>query len=388
MNPLPRSLTLLFILVLLACTPVSRSAAVPKPSDKNSAPKDAHLYQDNLSSAPSMQAQHAAHSATLLANGKVLIAGGFRAQGTQEIAITNAELYDPASKRFTPTGDMNEARSGHTATLLANGTVLLVGGWGPSQRRASAEIYDPQTGQFSMTASMVKPRAGMTATMLKDGRVLIVGGTSARNEWQAVAEIYDPNLGTFVLTGLLQNERSAHTATRLIDDRVLIVGGNGDHNGNGYQILNSAELYTPSTGEFAPTGELAMVRHKHAAVLLEDGNVLIIGGSNQDDWQGQYASTEIYNTLTGRFQLGVSLHNKRFKLADAVLLLTNGNVLVGGGNRQLEIFEMVSQRFVTSGELDDHYYYTVLTRLEDGSVLITGGYDSDIQPTAKAWIYR
>jgi hypothetical protein len=130
------------------------------------------------------------------------------------------------------------------------------------------------------------------------------------------------------------------------------------------------------------------VRHKHAAVLLQDDNVLIIGGSNQDDWQGQYSSTEIYNTRTGRFRKGANLTSERFKLADAALLLANGNVLVGGGNRQLEIFDAENQRFTSSRQLDNDYYYTVLTRLSDGSVLITGGYDREIEPTTQAWIYH
>jgi WD40 repeat protein len=330
-----------------------------------------------------MNAQRAAHTATLLPDGKVLIAGGFREEGTTEIAIASAEIYDPETNTFTPTGDMHEARSGHTATVLPNGKVLIVGGWGARQRTATAELYDPQTGEFSYTASMFEPRAGMTATLLKDGRVLIVGGDSTRNMPQLVAEIYDPDTNAFVPTGSLNSGRSAHTAILLNDGTVLVVGGSS----GGDSVLSSAEIYDPTTGQFRLTGSLSRVRYKHAAVLLPDGNVLVMGGSNQNDWQGKYTSAEIYDATVGTFASAGDLNSERFKLADAVVLLNNGNVLVGGGNRQMEIFDTRSRRFILSKQLDNHYYFAVLTLLKDGRVLITGGYDPRIQPTDQAWIY-
>jgi WD40 repeat protein len=330
-----------------------------------------------------MNARRAAHTATLLPDGNVLIAGGFREEGTAEIAIASAEIYSPETNTFTPTGDLNEARSGHTATVLPDGKVLIVGGWGVRQRTATAELYDPQTGTFTVTASMLGPRAGMTATLLQDGRVLIAGGDSARNSFQWVAEIYDPGTNTFTPAGSLNSGRFAHTATLLKDGAVLVVGGSSGDDG----VLSSAEIYDPTTGQFTFTGSLSQVRYKHAAVLLPDGNVLVLGGSNQDDWQGKYTSAEIYDAQAGAFTSAPDLNNERFKLAEAAVLLNNGNVLVGGGNRQMEIFDTSSRRFVLSQRLDNHYYFAVLTVLKDGRVLITGGYDPGIQPTDQAWIY-
>ena len=130
-----------------------------------------------------------------------------------------------------------------------------------------------------------------------------------------------------------------------------------------------------------------MIRYKHSAVLLEDGNVLVLGGSNQNDWSGKYNSAEIYDFKTGTFIRIPDMNGKRFKLADAAVLLPDGNVLIGGGNRQIEIFDVQNQRFILGDTLDDDYFYSVLTRLQNGQVLITGGYDPNIEPSDKAWLY-
>jgi WD40 repeat protein len=314
---------------------------------------------------------------------RVLIAGGFREEGTSEVPIASAEIYDSTTNTFTPTGDLNEARDGHTATLLPDGQVLIVGGWNVKGRTATAELYDPQTGKFRYAASMSAPRQGMTATLLRNGKVLIAGGDSARNTPQLTAELYDPATNTFTQTVSLNSGRSVHSATLLDDGNVLLVGGVSQNN----MVLAGAEIYQPLTGKFTLTGSMSMIRYKHAAVLLQDGNVLVIGGSNQNDWQGKYASAEIYDARAGTFTRTADLNRERFKLADAAVLLNNGNVLVGGGNRQIEIFDTHNQHFLVGDSLDNAYYSSVATRLKTGSVLITGGYDSKIQPSDKAWIY-
>lgn len=381
-----RSFTRLLILfsalvALFGCSGTPSSPALV--ATNASQPRSLHTYANILSPAITMNVARAAHSATLLRNGHVLVAGGFREEGTREIAIASAEIYDPTTNTFQPTGAMNDARSGHTATLLANGNVLVVGGWGPSERTATAELYNYRTGTWTYAASLMAPRASMTATPLQDGRVIIIGGDSARSTPQLVAEVYDPASNTWTQTGSLYEGRTAHTATLLPDGTVLVAGGSPGSD----RVLASAERYDPYTGTFVPTGNLHTVRYKHAAVLLPDGNVMLIGGSDERDWTGKYRSTEIYDAQTGKFEQSAPLGNERFKLADAAIRLSDDNLLVGGGNQQMELYDAPRQRFTNSAQLPNNYYYTVLTLLQDGRVLITGGYDLMIQPSTQAWIY-
>jgi hypothetical protein len=365
---------------MLSASPTELSAST---TESVALTKDAANPDLNcLSPSLKMNDVRAAHSATLLSDGRVLIAGGFREEGTSEIAISSAELFDPETNNFTPTGEMNEPRDGHTATLLPNGQVLIVGGWNIRNRSSTAELYDPQTGEFEYTGSMMAPRQGMTATLLKNGQVLIAGGDSARNTPQLIAELYDPVTGRFIPTGSLNDGRMAHTSTLLNDGTVLLVGG-----ASGAAVLSSAEIYDPGTEKFTLMSDANMVRYKHSAVLLGNGNVLLIGGSDQNDWTGKYSSAEIYDFQTGNFTRIADMNGKRFKLSDAAVLLGDGNVLIGGGNRQIEIFDAQNQNFILGDALDDDYFYSVLTLLQNGHALITGGYNSNIQPSNKAWLY-
>lgn len=154
-------------------------------------------YLNCLSPALTMNDERATHTATLLSDRRVLIAGGFREEGTSEIAISSAEIFDPDTNSFTQTGQLNEPRDGHTATLLPNGQVLIADGWNQSGRTSTAELYDLQTGTFEYTENMMAPRQGLTATLLKNSQVLIAGGDSARNTPQLSAELYDPRTKTF-----------------------------------------------------------------------------------------------------------------------------------------------------------------------------------------------
>lgn len=341
-------------------------------------------YRDSLLPMQ-MRERRAAHTATLLLEGRVLLAGGFQEDGRgREIAIASAELYDPQLQTFTPARPMNEPRDGHTATLLPDGRVLIVGGWGISSRSTTAEMYVPAAGEFVYVKSLPAPRAGHTATLLADGRVLIVGGTSARTVFEPEALVYDPASDQFASAGHLHEVRAGHTATPLTDGSVLIVGGMGEAE----RVLTSAELYDPTSGQFTRVGNLSAARHKHAAVRLDDGRVLIIGGSDERDWRGQYATTEIYDPQTRTFTPGPRLNGERFKLAEAVVLLGDGRVLVGGGHAALETFDPQAAVFQPGGLLDTAYYFATLTRLNDGHVLIAGGYNDEIEATANVWLYR
>jgi hypothetical protein len=195
---------------------------------------------------------------------------------------------------------MAVARCFHTATLLSDGRVLIVGGYSAGWTLeglflASAEIYDPKTGTFSATGSLVGARSHHTATMLADGRVLITGGASGTSGNSKAsldsAELYDPNKGTFTWAGRMANARTFHTATRLADGRVLIAGG--DPAGWLYAgpFLTSAEVYNPKTGVFSAAGPMADRRAYHTATVLADDRVLVAGG---DDPPTALDSAEIY----------------------------------------------------------------------------------------------
>jgi Kelch motif len=222
------------------------------------------------------------HTATVLMNGKVLVAGGGD-QGAGGTGSASAELYDQSTGAFTPTGSMTVARFRHTATLLQNGKVLVVGGVpaDSSNPTATAEVYDPATGSFSVTGSMTTVREEHTATLLADGKVLIVGGESlvaGSSDLQATAtaEVYDPSTGSFSITGSMTAARNSHTATLLPSGHVLIAGGGNDN--------STADLYDPTPGSFKIAGGMEVGRSGHSATLLSTdivgGVVLVVGGGS------------------------------------------------------------------------------------------------------------
>ena len=269
-------------------------------------------------------------SATLLPDGRVLIAGGQDATGGES---DSAELYDPATGTYSPTGSMVYPHISPTATLLPDGHVLIAGGSGIGdvlKRGYSAELYDPKTGTFSLTGSMNTRRYDQAGVPLPDGRVLLVGGSvyDLGSKAVATAELYDPKTGKFTATGTMTTARSGNTATLLPDGRVLIAGGFGS-DGN---VLASTELYDPQSGTFSPTGSMAAVRGDHTATLLPDGRVLIAGGADAPDdglAANILASAELYDPKTGTFSPAGSMATAR-QLQTATLLL-DGRVLIAGG---------------------------------------------------------
>lgn len=213
------------------------------------------------------------HTSTLLADGKILVTGGRREIGDENgVALASSELYDPATGKWTVTGSLNYGRQIHTATLLTDGKVLVAGGVDNDVNVLdSAEIYDPATGQWSITGSMTYNRISHTATMLADGRVLVVGGIN--HATRASAEIYDPSTGRWTTTNSLTYPRQRHTATLLNNHKVLVTGGME------VTVRASSELYDPATGTWTTVGDLKYNRAFHTMTLLNDGTVLAAGGS-------------------------------------------------------------------------------------------------------------
>ncbi|HTC47999.1 MAG TPA: kelch repeat-containing protein [Candidatus Aquilonibacter sp.] len=334
-------------------------------------------------SAASMLEPRSGHSATLLPDGRILIVGGMR---RNQDFYKSAELYDPASGKFQPTGEMNERRVGHVAVLLRSGKVLIAGGWISIHGATdSAELYDPATGKFALIGKMTTRRARQSATLLANGDVLLAGGDDHDGPDAAVAsaEIFHSRTLRFEQTGSLHHPRRGNTATLLNDGRVLVAGG-----GNA-RLLAAAEIYDPKTKKFSETGSLITPRYKHTAGLLPDGRVLIAGGSDEHDWNGNLTSAEIYDPKTGQFSPASPLNDSRFKLPDEAVRLASGKLLIAGGSREVEVFDPANGKFsAASGELNDRWHYLSETKLQDGSVLLAGGYANDDQATARAWIYR
>jgi hypothetical protein len=326
-----------------------------------------------------MGVARACHSSTLLANGKVLIAGGME---RDNVVTASVEMYDLATGRFSTAGEMTSKRVCHMAITLGNGKVLIVGGYGQSELLDSAELYDPSTGKFTLTGSMSEKRGGFTATLLKNGKVLITGGSNT--SWLASTELYDPSKGTFAPAGNMTVLRAAHTATLLADGKVLITGGDRSRT----EVLASAEIYDPATDKFTSTGSMKVMRHKHAAELLPGGKVLIAGGSDSRDWRGLYSSAEVYDPSTRTFAATGIMLDTRFKSREAIVALRDGRMLVAGGGKHVEIYDPQAGRFAAAtGQVDADRFYTAATMLPDGRVLITGGYDHNIVSGTKAWLY-
>ncbi len=227
------------------------------------------------------------HTATLLGDGTVLITGGLWNTVAHSL-VSSAEVYDPATKTFLAAGSMTTGRYWHTATLLPDGQVLIAGGYGGSGLPLdSAELYDPATGLFTATGNMNSPRYGQTATLLSaDGLVLVAGGYGAGV--LAGAELYEPASGTFqTTTGALNVARQFHTATALPSGKVLLAGGLTATEG-----LESAELYDPVIGTFAVTDPMEFERAHGTATLLDSGEVLVLGGWSMSD--AGLASAELF----------------------------------------------------------------------------------------------
>jgi len=225
-------------------------------------------------------------AATLLANGKVLVAGGSSVGSF--VGTRGAELYDPTNGSWVVTGSMTNERCAFTLTLLPNGKVLAAGGFGTNGAVATAELYDPANGSWRSTDSLQTSRGSHTATLLPNGKVLVAGGAdfftsqnSTHNDpTRASAELYDPVTGTWTPTGSMSLPRQVHTATLLPNGKVLVAGGVNYFDS---VFPTTAELYDPATGKWSPTLPLVSGRRDHIASLLPNGKVLAAGGFNTSD---------------------------------------------------------------------------------------------------------
>jgi hypothetical protein len=286
------------------------------------------------------------HTATPLGNGKVLIAGGisYDSLRNQVNSLATAELYDPATDTFTATaGLMTDARAYHTATLLSNGRVLIAGGshyiysfQTTTIVLNSSEVYDPVADTY-ISGKMHSVRSDHTATLLSNGKVLIVGGSDGGSNYAlATTELYDPVTGTFT-PGRTNYGHAGHTATMLRNGKVLIVDS------------GVAELYDPATNTFTSVGGTSRNRAWASATLLSSGKVLIAGGT--DNFPSvSFDTAELYDPATNTFTATVGKMNWG-RFGHKAMLLNNGKVLLAGGygNRSVELYDPATDTFGAAG---------------------------------------
>jgi Galactose oxidase, central domain len=346
----------------------------------------------------SMEFARRRHTATRLANGRVLVAGG--ANGTGNLAT--AELFNPATGTFTRTGNMTTARVGHRATLLANGKVLVTGGRNSTGTLATAELFNPATGIFTRTGNMTTARAGHTSTLLANGKVLVAGGGTAK------AELYDPSTGVFTPTKNMIAARMGHTATRLNNGKVLLAGGT-DISGTAL-----GDLFDPATGTFSPTATGGTYALWLAATLLQDGRAFLAGGEQTTlvPSRGCCLSGPASTALGILF---VSSDESFFAAADmsasrafhTATRLGDGEVLIAGGANvdsvvrdfvkvvttvtplaSAELFNPTSKTFTSTANMTSARSWHTATLLGNGSVLVVGGVDANGKVLSTAELYH
>lgn len=330
----------------------------------------------------SLNTSRSFHTATLLPNGRVLVAGG----GT-----STAELYDPATGTWSYTGSLNDPRAGHSATLLPNGKVLVVGGYNNDTLSiASAEIYDPATGTWSLTGSLNEGRSGFTATLLQNGKILVVGGFGESGNILDSAELYDPATGIWSATGSMHTLRDGHNAMLLQSGQVLVAGGSSD---DFLTYTETAELYDPTSGTWSVTGSLHQGRVNSTATLLPDGKVLVAGGVSFVPSVGGFApqpsnSAELYDPATGTWSMAADL--KTARTYHTATLLPSGKVLVAGGHNwvppcpcsfnnlnSVELYDPTTGTWMNTVKLKIARAFHTATLLDSGNVLAAAGSDNN-----------
>ncbi|MBI4470147.1 MAG: hypothetical protein HY650_12580 [Acidobacteria bacterium] len=311
------------------------------------------------------------HTATLLTDGKVLVVGGVpccRATGS-------AEVYDPVTGQWNATSNPSTPRRSHVAVRLPDGKVLIAGGVNDSFTRLNtAEIYDPAPGAWSATGNLSAARQSPRATVLTDGRVLVTGGLGTSGTLNT-AELYDPATGTWSLAGMMNVARISHAMTLLPNGQVIAAGGQVV--GGPSSASRTAEIYDPAAGDWTITGELTVPRPVASSVLLGNGKVLVAGGVGLED--NPLANAELYDPSTGQWSATGNMTTVRF--VHTLTLLPAGFVLAAGGSaggtgflKSAELYDPATGHWTATADLNSGRFNHTATLLGDGKVLVAGGF--------------
>jgi N-acetylneuraminic acid mutarotase len=320
------------------------------------------------------------HIAAGLGNGKVLVAGGTSVESSCNTKLATAELYDPATNTWSPTGGMAIARCGHVAATLANGKVLVTMGNGYAG--TTSEVYDPAIGLWSGSVDFLADRGGHTVTVLQDGKVLVAGG----NGYDEYTELWDPVSGAWKVSGDLTEYRTGHTATLLPSGKVLVVGGDGTVSGS---TGATADVFDPATGTFTAAPRPRFARRQHTATLLPSGKVLILGGIGGGGYNdNKLASAELWDPVAGAWSRLGGLAVPRD--GHTATLLPSGQVLVVGGSSDapiasVELFDTFGSSWTATGASANTHVDHTATLLPGGGVLIAGSSDYYSASTAEVY---
>lgn len=335
------------------------------------------------------------HTATLLHNGKILLIGG--SKGPDDF-ILDQELFDPINGTTSLIAPLHTPRHDHSATLLPDGRVLVVGGYNlPLQWLGNAEIYDPTSNTWTVVPPLYTHGSSHTATVMKDGRVLVVGGCIGDHICTEKVEIFDPKTNMWVDALALKDQRAGQIAQLLSNGRVLVAGGNTAFN----QIPSdgTAVLYDPTTNTWSETGPMTYPRVLSEAVMLRNGEVLVAGGIViGSDPPASSNAVEIYNPRTNTWRTAPSLSKARFGFI--LSTTSNGRVIAIGGSRdwdwfwtqdslvhEIEYFEPSARQWSVIANLPEPSAFGAGVRLRDERLWISGG-DVANQVMDKTWFIK
>lgn len=329
----------------------------------------------------SMTTPREMHTSTLLLDGRVLLTGGYSQEFLLSSVLNSTELYDPATRTFASTGSMAAPRFGHTATRLPDGRVLVGGGYDANgYSLITAEVYDPAAGTFTATANMTTARSLHTAMLLQSGQVLIAGGVGGRGT-MATAELFDPASGTYSGTGSMTISRSYHKAALLANGQVLMVPGS---DGADY---TSAEVYDPAARAFhaVPFPNSASLMEARVDLVAATVNLLPNGRAlttlTWPECQGAAIETNLYDPAAGMFTAGADMTSRHcdsagVQLSDGAVLIVGGLQDGVGPNPGADVYDPGTQIFSPAGPMVAAHNYHRATLLGSGEVLVTGGVDA------------
>lgn len=343
----------------------------------------------------SMSFARGTHTATLLQDSRLLIAGGDDGSGRLEAITDTAEIYDPSTGRWEPAEPLGRQRTQHTALLLHDGRVLLVGGAGVLQAGIQeqqlerplieTDLFDPASESWSYAGEISTPRDYVAAALLSDGSVLIAGGddgSGTETSILASAEVFDPATGQWSSAGSMSQPRQGHSLVPLENGMALVAGGDA-----GDDPFQSVEIYDPSSGAWSAAADMAEARERFAAVALQEGKVLVIGGGGES---GQLASAELYDPGAGAWSSAAEMSTPRLK--PAAVVLQDGKVLVIGGLgagqflATAEVYDPAIDSWSDAGSMETGRGFHTATLIDDGRVVVTGGFGFS-GPTNSTEIY-